>query len=524
MLAVPGPAVSISPRPNLALAGIEIDPSWPKNVFVVTDSVMLGAKQTFTKRLPDWQVEFTGRPALMIRVALPDVRRLKSVGPVAIVALGYNSLWEKDRKNFDRWASQFEGDVETMMSALKERGAKKIVWVMLRELTPEQVPKGHGAMAQYKAYAWYFPYVNERLRAIKARHPEMALADWPSASQQGGLTYDAIHLNPRGAELFVSVVKVAMGLDVGALTPSARPTESVQLALNGPVPVTGVRTPSPPELPITPSLVATPASAAGDPGVIPAARSDYSLKDCATCPEMVVLPAASFIMGSPEAEPDREAGEGPQRRVAIRRPFAVGKYEVTFAEWDACVAAGGCKNNKQPEDEGWGRGKQPVINVSWTDATEYAAWLSAATGKPYRLLTEAEWEFAARGGTTTAFSTGGSITVDQANFQTPLGDDGVTREGTYREHPVAVGSFMPNAFGLFDMHGSVWEWVEDAWHDDYAGAPADGSVWGGGDMSQRVLRGGGWYSFMMDLRSASRKGDQLDHRSAEVGFRVARDL
>ena len=140
-----------------------------------------------------------------------------------------------------------------------------------------------------------------------------------------------------------------------------------------------------------------------------------SFKDCPDCPEMVVVPAGSFLMGSPPDEAGRNGNEGPQHRVVIGKPFAVGKFEVTFTEWDACVASGKCK--RRPDDNGWGRGRLPVLNVSWDDITrEYLPWLSGKTGKGYRLLTESEWEYAARAGTTTPFSTGPTITTDLANF------------------------------------------------------------------------------------------------------------
>jgi formylglycine-generating enzyme required for sulfatase activity len=239
---------------------------------------------------------------------------------------------------------------------------------------------------------------------------------------------------------------------------------------------------------------------------------------------MVVIPAASFTMGSPDNESDREVNEGPQRLVTISRPIAIGKFEVTFAEWDACVADRGCQSNPKPRDEGWGKDKQPVANLSWDDAMEYVTWLSRMTGKTYRLLTEAEWEYAARSGSTSPFALGEAINANQANFQTSFDADGSNREGKYREQPVAVGSFAPNAFGLYDMEGNVAEWVQDTWHENYADAPTDGSAWAGGDTSLRVLRGGSWYSFPPDLRSASRRADQPDHRSPEIGFRVARSL
>ncbi len=154
---------------------------------------------------------------------------------------------------------------------------------------------------------------------------------------------------------------------------------------------------------------------------------------------------------------------GPQHRVTVK-PFAIGKYEVTFDEWDACVKAGGC-NGYRPEDPGWGRGNRPVINVSWNDTKAYVAWLAKKTGNPYRLPSEAEWEFAARAGTTTPFAFGTTITPKQANFGR---SDGKTEP---------VGSYPPNAWGLYDMHGNVWEWVEDCWHDNYGRSPTDGQPW-----------------------------------------------
>jgi formylglycine-generating enzyme required for sulfatase activity len=211
--------------------------------------------------------------------------------------------------------------------------------------------------------------------------------------------------------------------------------------------------------------------------------------------------------------------------MAIARPFAVSKFTVTFDEWAACAAGGGCKSNPTPSDEGWGKGRQPVINLSWDDAMEYVTWLSQSTGKTYRLLSEAEWEYAARAGTTSPFSTGQKITSDQANFQTPLkDDDSGNRDGEYREQAVKVGSFPANPWGLHDVHGNVRQWVHDVWREDYTGAPIDGSARLGEESSPHVLRGGSWYSFATDIRSASRHKDLSDYRSAEIGFRIARDL
>ncbi|MEY4750252.1 MAG: hypothetical protein RIQ60_2466 [Pseudomonadota bacterium] len=212
-------------------------------------------------------------------------------------------------------------------------------------------------------------------------------------------------------------------------------------------------------------------------------------RDCESdaCPWMVALPAGSFMMGSPATEPERSNDEGPQHRVQIKA-FAVGQYEVTFAQWDACVAAGGC--SRKPEDQGWGRGQRPVINVSWNDAQQYVRWLSARTGKTYRLLSEAEWEYAARAGTTTPFAFGDRINTDQANFD-GNGTFNGSAKGGYRQKTVPVGSLAANAWQLHDMHGNVWEWVQDCWHLDYNGAPADGAAWASGcSGDHRVLRGG----------------------------------
>jgi formylglycine-generating enzyme required for sulfatase activity len=209
--------------------------------------------------------------------------------------------------------------------------------------------------------------------------------------------------------------------------------------------------------------------------------------------------------------------------VTIAKPFAVGKFEVTFAEWDACVAAGGCKS--ELEDQGWGRGRRPVINVSWDDITQqFLPWLSRTSAKRYRLLTEAEWEYAARANTTTPFSTGRTITTDQANFDGKY-TYGRSAMGQTRARTVEVGSFAANGFGLHDMHGNVWERVEDCWHPNYQGAPVDGSAWTSScSESSRVLRGGAWNHYPTILRSANRYGGRVDFRYINLGFRVARSL
>ncbi len=239
-------------------------------------------------------------------------------------------------------------------------------------------------------------------------------------------------------------------------------------------------------------------------------RPGKAFRDCEGCPEMVAIPAGSFTMGSPASEEGRYDREGPQHRVAISRPFAAGRYEVTFDEWDACVRESGCSHN--PGDAGWGRGRRPVINVSWSDAKQFAEWLSRKTGKRYRLLTEAEWEYVARAGTTTAYSTGATIAASQANF------------GASRNQTAPAGSYGPNAFGLYDVHGNVWEWTEDCWNASYAGAPSDGSARLSGDCSQRVIRGGSWIIGPRVVRSAFRNWYTTDYRFNYFGFRLARTL
>src|SRR5262249_14598581 len=188
--------------------------------------------------------------------------------------------------------------------------------------------------------------------------------------------------------------------------------------------------------------------------------------ECANgCPTMIVVPAGRFMMGSPATEKDRAPNEGPQHQVTIAKPFAVGRTEVTFAQWDACVAAGACDAAR---DSTWGRGDRPAINVTWDDAERYAAWLSGMTGKAYRLLSEAEWEYAARAGSETQFSFG--------DDDSRLGDYAWYFANSERKSQ-PVGGKAANAFGLHDMHGNVFEWVEDHWHESYEGAPSDGSAW-----------------------------------------------
>ena len=274
-------------------------------------------------------------------------------------------------------------------------------------------------------------------------------------------------------------------------------------------------------------------------------RDCIALRSAEECPEMVVVASGSFTMGSPASEEERYDAEGPQHRVTISQSFAVGKYEVTREEFARFVEATGrslgdsCwtfENGgwKERSGRGWRSpgyrqtGRDPVVCVNWDDARAYMSWLSRRTGKQsgkqYRLLTEAEWEYAARAGTTGPFHFGSTISTDQANYNGNF-TYGSGRKGVYREKTVPVGSFPPNSFGLYDMHGNVFEWVEDCWHDSYSGSPSDGSAWtDGGDCTIRVLRGGSWSFKPRGLRSANRYWNFTGNRSYVTGFRIARTL
>ncbi|MGD0184057.1 MAG: SUMF1/EgtB/PvdO family nonheme iron enzyme [Roseiarcus sp.] len=246
-----------------------------------------------------------------------------------------------------------------------------------------------------------------------------------------------------------------------------------------------------------------------------------SFRECAKdCPEMIVVPAGEYTMGSPATENGRFDDEGPQRKVTIAKPFAVSKFDVTFADWQACVSAGGCPNVGDGGfvgDQSLPSGTKPVNNVSWDHAQQYVAWFSMMTGQPYRLLTEAEWEYAARAGAATAYFWGDDIGKGNANC------NGCGSAWDYRE-PAPVGSFNPNRFGLYDMAGNLSQWVQDCYHVNYNGAPVDGSAWTTGNCIRRVVRGGAWNIAPVGIRSAARSRHPSVFLSGGTGFRVARTL
>ena len=241
------------------------------------------------------------------------------------------------------------------------------------------------------------------------------------------------------------------------------------------------------------------------PGALVAFEADMRL--AGPGPAMVVVPAGSFRMGCVSGNACTPQ-ERPVRTVTFAEPFSISKYEVTFDEFDAFARA---TDRPIPDDSGWGRGRRPVVNVSWDDAKAYAEWLAAETGRRYRLPTEAEWEYAARAQTETPFAWGEGA-VDKANC---------ANCGRSPSRTLPVGSYTANAWGLHDMHGNVWEWVQDCWNDSYEGAPPTGKASTRGDCGRRVVRGGSWFNEAMFARSASRlRGDPTMYGSI-AGFRVA---
>ena len=261
-----------------------------------------------------------------------------------------------------------------------------------------------------------------------------------------------------------------------------------------------------------PHMSPTPAGAeeVARPEVLPGSTFRDRLSAGGEGPSMVVIPAGRFRMGCVSGL-DCSHIAMPVHVVTIPAAFALSVHEVTFDDYDRFTYP------NKVDDEGWGRGSRPVINVSWDDAKEYVAWLSSRTGAEYRLPSESEWEYAARAGSSTQYSWGNGIGRNRANCRHD-------RCGDQWEYTAPVGSFAPNGFGLFDMHGNVWEWVEDCWNRSYAGAPTDGSAWLRGDCGERVLRGGSWYSGPRVLRAALRSRDAAGNRSVTFGFRVARTL
>ena len=233
---------------------------------------------------------------------------------------------------------------------------------------------------------------------------------------------------------------------------------------------------------------------------------------CPACPEMVVVPRGSFLLGSASDEAWQDSWqkdlESPQVKIVIAKPFAVGRFAISFDEWAACVTDGACSTD--PGDSGWGRANRPVINVSWSDAMEYVEWLSKKTGKSYRLMSEAEREYVARAGTTTPFWFGVTPSSKSANYAW--------------DRTLPVNSLLPNAWGLYHVHGNVSEWTADCWNDNHSRHDGDAAPRLAGACNRRVVKGGSWFHSPIFIRSAFRGGLKSDLRDNLVGFRVARSL
>lgn len=292
-------------------------------------------------------------------------------------------------------------------------------------------------------------------------------------------------------------------------------------------------------------------------------------QDCDDCPEMVVVPAGQFIMGTADSEAGRLTNEGPQREVTIAKPFAISKYEVTIGQYrqfseetnrgvrnNNCVVVTGLRGGEPVQGKSWEdpnydvEENHPVACISWNDSQDFVGWLAEKTGQPYRLLTEAEWEYAARAGTSTRYAFGNDETelceyanVPDAAAKAELEkNEGwspwlyVACDDGYGIQSAPVGTYKPNGFGLYDMHGNVWEWVEDCYYDSFVGAPKDGSAWGSGEACEHVVRGGSLSAPVSASRSAMRfagitelRGPAAEKAPKEwhnfnLGLRIARDF
>ncbi|WP_020656886.1 formylglycine-generating enzyme family protein [Massilia niastensis] len=336
---------------------------------------------------------------------------------------------------------------------------------------------------------------------------QFELAFWESIKDSSHVSdYEAyLKAYPKGRFVALAQARIAR-LRAGA----------AQAPATAAAPATPAREPArpvaPPPVKQLPSKPAAPAATAAAPAAPPAkpAAGRSEIRDCPTCPSLITLPAGSFTMGNNASDPS----EKPAHEVAIGAPFAIGKTEVTVGQWNACANANVCARIPQAANT---HADAPMRDVSWDDALQYLKWLSAATGKPYRLPTEAEWEYAARGGTATTYWWGQQMTQGKANCK----DCGQpwTSEG-----PANVASFGANPYGLYDTSGGVWEWVSDCWHNNFKGAPADGRSWDEPNCRVRVIRGGSWREGAAYMVASTRFRYDASVRHAQNGFRVARGM
>ncbi|MBN3804011.1 SUMF1/EgtB/PvdO family nonheme iron enzyme [Paraburkholderia sp. Ac-20336] len=312
------------------------------------------------------------------------------------------------------------------------------------------------------------------------------------------------------ASAVAPAAKSSQASQAATVAPATRTTTTAQASAATPAPAH--TTPASPAQP-APSAPPPAAAATAAPLVqktVAHPPTAGEIRDCATCPIMIAIPAGSFAMGSNTDDPS----EKPVHHVSIGASFAIGKYPVTVEQWNACVAANACQK-LTPESNT--NKAAPARDLSWDDTQQYVKWLAKTTGKPYRLPTEAEWEYADRAGTTTAYWWGEQMRKGTANCK-DCGDP------WHKEGPESVGSYMPNPLGLYDMNGGVWEWTADCWHNSYQGAPADGHAWDSPACEMRVIRGGSWREGGNYMLSATRFKYSAGVRQSQDGFRVVKDL
>ena len=430
----------------------------------------------------------------------------------------YLAVFHTDRSSFERWSTHFTFGQPDKAAPSRNPGAPSETAGATREPVPPSGGPGPSAAGQLPPEMMLDEYLLEvemlvgekdhqgalramdRILALRKKHGLDLPEEFPFLYAQSALAAGSYQAAIDAATQYVTKVgrggkhyREALALRVKSRRGLREPA------------VTGAGSAA-----VTPDAArrgAPGADAAGRQRVQPQARERLPFE-----PEMVVIPGGSFRMGCVSGQ-NCDEDEHPVHTVRVES-FELSKYEVTFEEYDRFTAATG---RNPAGDSGWGRGRRPVIRVSWEDAVAYVRWLSGQTGERYRLPSEAEWEYAARAGSVTAYSWGNEIGRNRANC------DGCGSQWDNRQ-TAPVGSFGPNGWGLHDMHGNVWEWAQDCWNDSYRGAPSDGSAWERGECPRRVLRGGSWYFNPGALRSALRGRGPSSVRNREVGFPVARTV
>jgi formylglycine-generating enzyme required for sulfatase activity len=471
---------------------------------------------------------------IFISYAREDLERAKQLAE-ALEAQGWSVFWDQDIPPGKTWP-------EVIGAALREARCVIAAWSRASIVLGEVYKEAEEGHARKILVPVFFEEVRPPMgfRGIQAA----SLVNWdgrPTAEEFQQLVSAVVDIigspkqpaEPRsppqvkgrkGQKLTLWIAGLALGVVIAGLVAVQRwgpeSTQRVKPVVETPKVRRGGAPPEPQEAETARKGVVVgevPSASPEDVGALkPGSIFRDTLRDGSPGPEMVSILGGELRMGDIEGSGD--AGEQPVHLVRIPRSFAMGRYEVTFDEYDVFARLTG---GALPADQGWGRGRRPVINVSWKDAVAYAEWLSKQTGKRYRLPTEAEWEYANRAGTETAYWWGN----DAGKNRTNCGGCGSRWDG---KQTAPVGSFSSNPWELHDTAGNVYEWVQDCWHEDYQGAPEDGSkAWskeGGGDCNRRVIRGGSWSYEPWYVRSAYRSKDVPDLRYGNLGFRLAQDL